>query len=47
MWRLAEILAEKVIAGELREEDAHRIGRHIMRENALGLFTNLRKLLWR
>ena len=42
---LAEVLAEKVIAGELLEEDAHRIGRQIMRENALELFPSLRRLL--
>ena len=44
---LAEALAEKVVRGELREEHAHRIGRQIMRENALELFPRLRRMLWR
>ena len=44
---LAEALAEKVIRGELLEKDAHRIGRQIMRENALELFPQLRERLWR
>lgn len=44
---LAEALAEKVERGELREEHAHRIGRQIMRDNALELFPGLRRLLWR
>ena len=35
---LAEALAEKVARGELREDHAMRIGRQIMRENALKLF---------
>jgi predicted TIM-barrel fold metal-dependent hydrolase len=44
---LAEALAEKVQRQELREEDALRIGRQIMRENALELFPQLRSRLWR
>ncbi len=40
---ITEALAEKVIDGELREEDAVRIGRQILRENALELFPSLRK----
>lgn len=44
---LAEALAEKVIRGELREDDALRIGRQIMRENALELFPQLKERLWR
>jgi predicted TIM-barrel fold metal-dependent hydrolase len=44
---LAETLAEKVERGELREEHAVRIGRQVMRENALKLFPKLRGLLWR
>ena len=44
---LAEALAEKVQRGELREEDANRIGRQIMRENALKLFPRLNRMLWR
>jgi predicted TIM-barrel fold metal-dependent hydrolase len=38
---LAEALAEKVIRGELREPQAERIGRQILRENALKLFPQL------
>jgi predicted TIM-barrel fold metal-dependent hydrolase len=38
---LAEALTEKVIRGELREEQAQRIGRQILRENALKLFPQL------
>ena len=44
---LAEALAEKVIRGELREDDAMRIGRQIMRENAIELFPRLKERLWR
>ena len=44
---LAAALAEKVERGELREDDAQRIGRQIMRENALEIFPQLRQRLWR
>jgi predicted TIM-barrel fold metal-dependent hydrolase len=44
---LAETLAEKVIAGDLREEHALRIGRQILRENALELFPQLKDRLWK
>lgn len=44
---LAEALAEKVMRHELREEDALKIGRQVMRENALSLFPQLQKRLWR
>ena len=44
---LAEALAEKVEQGQLREADANRIGRQIMRENALKLFPRLNRMLWR
>jgi predicted TIM-barrel fold metal-dependent hydrolase len=44
---LSEALAEKVDRGELREEHAIRIGRQIMRENALKLFPKLKRFLWR
>lgn len=44
---LAEALAEKVERGELVEEHAARIGRQILRENALKLFPKLRRQLWR
>ncbi|MBN2024625.1 MAG: amidohydrolase [Pirellulales bacterium] len=39
---IVEALAEKVLRHELREEDALRIGRQILRENALALFPSLR-----
>ncbi|MCC6126595.1 MAG: amidohydrolase family protein [Pirellulales bacterium] len=38
-----EALAEKVMDKELREKDAVRIGRQILRENALEMFPPLRK----
>jgi hypothetical protein len=44
---LSEALAEKVERGELQEEHAIRIGRQVMRENALKLFPKLRGKLWR
>ena len=44
---VAEALAEKVERGELREEHANRIGRQIMRDNALKLFPRLKRRLWR
>ncbi len=44
---LAEALAEKVVRGELRQQDAMRIGRQILRENALALFPRLQQKLWR
>jgi predicted TIM-barrel fold metal-dependent hydrolase len=44
---LAEALAEKVERGELREEHAAKIGRQILRENALKLFPKLKRQLWR
>jgi predicted TIM-barrel fold metal-dependent hydrolase len=44
---LAEALAEKVERGQLREEHAARIGRQILRENALALFPKLKRQLWR
>jgi len=44
---LAEALAEMVLRGDLREADALRIGRQVMRENALEMFPSLRKRLWR
>lgn len=44
---LAEVLAEKVEQRQLREPDALRIGRQILRENALNLFPGMRKKLWR
>ncbi len=44
---LAEVLTEKVAAGDLREEDALRIGRQILRDNALQLFPQLKDRLWK
>jgi predicted TIM-barrel fold metal-dependent hydrolase len=44
---LAEALAEKVERGELREEHALKIGRQILRDNALELFPKLKRQLWR
>jgi predicted TIM-barrel fold metal-dependent hydrolase len=44
---LAEVLAEKVDRGELIEEHALRIGRQVLRENALELFPQLKDRLWK
>jgi predicted TIM-barrel fold metal-dependent hydrolase len=44
---LAEVLAERVDRGDLRMEDAHQIGRLILRENALKLFPGIKAKLWR
>lgn len=44
---LAEALTEKVERGELLEQHANRIGRQVMRENALKLFPRLKRMLWR
>lgn len=44
---LSEALAEKVDRGELREEQAIRIGQQVMRDNALKLFPKLNRMLWR
>jgi predicted TIM-barrel fold metal-dependent hydrolase len=44
---LAEVLAEKVERGDLREEHALYIGRRILRENALALFPQLKEKLWK
>ena len=44
---LAEVLAEKVNDGQLREEDARKIGRKILRKNALKLFPQLKERLWK
>jgi predicted TIM-barrel fold metal-dependent hydrolase len=40
---LAEVLSEKVERGELLEEHALRIGRQVLRENALSLFPQLKQ----
>lgn len=44
---VAEVLAEKVEAGALREEHAIGIGRQILRDNALKLFPQLKDRLWK
>jgi predicted TIM-barrel fold metal-dependent hydrolase len=44
---LAEVLAEKVDSGDLAEEHALRIGRQILRDNALELFPQLKDRLWK
>ncbi len=44
---LAEALAEKVERGELREDDARRIGHQVLRDNALELFPQLKERLWK
>ena len=44
---LAEALAEKVRRGELLQQHADRIGRQILRDNALKRFPRLRRILWR
>jgi hypothetical protein len=44
---LAEVLAEKVDRGDLLEEHAQRIGRQILRDNALALFPQLQARLWK
>ena len=42
---IAEVLAEKVERGDLVEEHALRIGRQILRDNALKLFPQLNERL--
>jgi len=44
---IAEVLAEKIDAGDLKEEHAVRIGRQILRDNALSLFPQLNDRLWK
>jgi hypothetical protein len=44
---LAEVLSEKVDQGDLREEHALRIGKQILRDNALQLFPQLKERLWK
>lgn len=44
---LAEVLVEKIEAGDLTEEHARHIGRQIMRENALKVFPGLKDKLWK
>jgi hypothetical protein len=44
---LAEVLAERVDRGELAEEHARRIGKQVLRDNALALFPQLKDRLWK
>jgi hypothetical protein len=44
---LAEVLSERIAHGDLKEEHALRIGRQILRENALQLFPPLKERLWK
>lgn len=44
---LAEVLAERVDRGDLTEEHGQRIGRQILRDNALALFPQLKERLWK
>jgi uncharacterized protein len=44
---LAEVLAERVDNGDLREEHARAIGRQVLRDNALALFPQLKDRLWK
>ena len=44
---LAEVLAEKVDRGDLREEHALRIGRQILRDNALASSPSSERKLWK
>jgi hypothetical protein len=44
---LAEVLAERVDRGDLAEEHARRIGKQILRDNALALFPQLEARLWK
>ena len=44
---VAEVLAEKIDAGDLKEEHALRIGKQILRDNALALFPQLNERLWK
>ncbi len=44
---LAEVLTERVIRGDLRYEDARRIGKQVLRDNALEMFPQLKTRLWK
>ena len=44
---IAEVLAEKIDRGDLLEEHALRIGRQVLRDNALQLFPQLKDRLWK
>ena len=44
---LAEVLTEKVQAGDLKPDHAMRIGQQVLRDNALELFPQLKERLWK
>jgi uncharacterized protein len=44
---LAEVLAERIDRGELTEAEAQRIGKQVLRDNALALFPQLKARLWK
>ena len=44
---VAEVLSEKIDRGDIKEEHALRIGRQILRDNALQLFPQLKDRLWK
>lgn len=44
---IADVLAEKVVREEIDEPEAMRIGRQILRDNALALFPTLERRLWK
>lgn len=44
---VAEVLAERVARGELKEKYARQIAKQIMRDNALELFPQLKERLWK
>src|SRR5438552_5010577 len=44
---LTEVLAERVERGELTEPHAQRIGKQVLRDNALALFPQHKERLWR
>lgn len=44
---LGEVLVEKIERGDLTECQAERIGKQIMRDNALEVFPRLKPLLWK
>lgn len=44
---IAEVLAEKIDRGDLKEDHALGIGRQIFRDNALSLFPQLSSRLWK
>ena len=44
---LGEVLVEKTERGDLTEQQAQRIGKQIMRDNALEAFPQLKSILWK